>query len=439
MREAKIMTLKIIKILLWMYLFFLPLMNLPKPLLLGTKIQYCDIVFIFLFIIWFFVMGKFSFPLQKNIKYSLSMIVVINLFSCLNSRNLSVSVINYVGFLYLVVLFFLLVAILKDLNMFNMVIQIIFLSSIITSVIGIGSFILYLTGNTALTKSFLFFTPLKASVVPLPRLCSTFVSPEMFITFSQLGLVCGIIKIELMSNPIKRRLAFFGVLIILIAVSISYSRSLTGLFLAMSLILLVKKNIKFLMPLRLAVTILFIILFCAAILTSIWIIYPISISHDADAELTTVAFRTSPDMRSILQSAAVRIAIEKPFFGIGQGMFTYQLKNYIDFRLARHTIKINDFRSLEIDPHSTYFGALAETGFLGLTSMLILFGAFLKSTIISLKEAQASKYKIVKFYLFASFVGYLLTACFVDIFAFRHFWINLSLLVSCGNIDTNNG
>ena len=171
MREAKIMTLKIIKILLWMYLFFLPLMNLPKPLLLGTKIQYCDIVFIFLFIIWFFVMGKFSFPLQKNIKYSLSMIVVINLFSCLNSRNLSVSVINYVGFLYLVVLFFLLVAILKDLNMFNMVIQIIFLSSIITSVIGIGSFILYLTGNTALTKSFLFFTPLKASVVPLPRLC----------------------------------------------------------------------------------------------------------------------------------------------------------------------------------------------------------------------------------------------------------------------------
>ena len=276
-------------------------------------------------------------------------------------------------------------------------------------------------------------------MVPLPRLRSTFVSPEMFITFSQLGLVCGMIKIELMGNPIKKEIGVFGVLIILAAVFISYSRSLTGLLLTLSLILLVKENIKFLIPLRLAIITLFIILFCAAILTSIWVIYPISISHDADAELTTVAFHTSPDMRSILQNAAVKIAIEKPFFGIGQGMFTYQLKNYIDFKSASHTIKINDFRSLEIDPHSTYFGALAETGLLGLISMLIFFGAFLKSTIIPLKELHASKYKIVKFYLFASLVGSLLTGWFVDIFAFRHFWINLALLVSSDNIDTNNG
>ena len=93
----------------------------------------------------------------------------------------------------------------------------------------------------------------------------------------------------------------------LAAVFIPYSRSLTGLLLTLSLILLVKENIKFLIPLRLAIITLFIILFCAAILTSIWVIYPISISHDADAELTTVAFHTSPDMRSILQNAAVKI------------------------------------------------------------------------------------------------------------------------------------
>ena len=51
-------------------------------------------------------MRKLYFPIHKNIKYSLIMIVAINLFSCLNSSNLSVSIINYLGLLYLVVLFF---------------------------------------------------------------------------------------------------------------------------------------------------------------------------------------------------------------------------------------------------------------------------------------------------------------------------------------------
>ena len=42
--------------------------------------------------------------------------------------------------------------------MFNMAIQIVFLSSVIASVIGIVSLILYLNGNTALTKHFLFYS-----------------------------------------------------------------------------------------------------------------------------------------------------------------------------------------------------------------------------------------------------------------------------------------
>ena len=419
------------------YLLILPLMNLPKPFLLTDKIQYADIVFIFLFIICLFslIVNKFIFLPHKSIKYALILLIVVNLFSCLNSRNFYISIVDYLGLLYLAALFVIFFSILKDIKIFDNAIRVIFIISVLTSVIGILSLVYYSLGNNTSASAFLYFSPLKSSIVPFPRIRSTLISPEMFITFSQLGLVCGIMEIERQETMKKKILPFLGVIIIVLAALISYSRSLAGLFLTLSVIALYKRNVRFLMPFKAILVTFFIFLLCATVITSIWIIYPMSFSSDTNTELATVTFHTSPDIRAILRKAAFEITGEEPLFGIGQGMFAYRSQNYIGLSAAKHTMQIGNFKLFKIDPHCTYFGAMAETGFLGLMSMLVFFYTILRSAVVSLRESRESKYRNAKFYLFACFAGYLLTGWFVDIFAFRHFWINLALLAAISDHD----
>jgi len=154
----------------------------------------------------------------------------------------------------------------------------------------------------------------------------------------------------------------------------------------------------------------------------------------------TITLRTSPDIRALLRDAAFRIALKHPFFGIGQGMFTYEVNDYLDLNAARNTIKINDWAlPLKIDPHCAYFGSIAETGFISLLLLLVLFYFIISGSMASIKEHQNSKSINIKIFLFASFLGYLLSGWFVDIFTIRQFWINMALLVCCENtMETKN-
>ena len=174
-----------------------------------------------------------------------------------------------------------------------------------------------------------------------------------------------------------------------------------------------------------------------SIIGSIWIIYPITLSQDKNAELITVTFHISPDIRAILRKTALNISLKNPFFGIGQGMFTYELKNYIDLNAARNTLKINNFNLLEIDPHCSYFGTIAETGFIGFLAILIVFYSVMSASLKSIKESPQSKYRNIAIYLFVSLIGYFITAWFMDIFTLRQFWINAALLIGASSILKN--
>ena len=434
--------IKIFDILFWLYLLMLPLMSVPRPFPLGAKVQYADIIFIFLFFLWSLRIFRFkniSFPSRKII-ILLSLLIVANLFSCLNSKSFSSSIVDYLGLLYLVSLFIVFASCFQMKRMFFTGALIIFLTSLAASIIGIGSLILYKIGKYAWATNFLLFTPLKDSIVPFPRIRSTFLTPEMFILFSQLGMVCGMISLESQNNPKIKRLFSISIIVIIAAVLFSYSRSLTGFFMALSTIVLYKKNIRFAALVRILTILVSAVLLISAIIFSIWIVYPVTLTRDVNTELMTITLRTSPDIRALLRDAAFRIALKHPFFGIGQGMFTYEVNDYLDLNAARNTIKINDWAlPLKIDPHCAYFGSIAETGFISLLLLLVLFCFIISESMASIKEHQNSKSINIKIFLFASFLGYLLSGWFVDIFTIRQFWINMALLVCCENtMETKN-
>jgi hypothetical protein len=324
---------------------------------------------------------------------------------------------------------------------FEIGIWIIFLVSLTASLLGIISFAAFVIGKYSWTERFLLYVPVRASVVPFHRISSTLVLPEMFITFSQLGMVAGMILLEI-ERSVKWKITLsLGVIIIILAACIAYSRSLAGFFVALSIILFFKKSTRYLVPLKIGVSIVTTLLLLLAIMTSIWIIYPVKVSKDQSEELLTVSIHTSPDIRFFLRNAAIEIALKYPLFGIGQGVFTSEVKDYIDISAARNTFKINNFNNkLEADPHCAYLGTLAETGFLGFSAMGIFLYSIIYVSARYIKNMCPSTDRSMCIYLLAGLVGYLVTGLFVDIFSMRQFWLNSALLISAFTVaKQNNG
>ncbi|MCX5816436.1 MAG: O-antigen ligase family protein [Proteobacteria bacterium] len=225
-----------------------------------------------------------------------------------------------------------------------------------------------------------------------------------------------------------------GIGIILIAAIIAYSRSLAGLFFAFSSMLFLKKTVRYLLPFKIITAAFAVFLLISAVIASIWTIYPVTVSKDTTAELLTVNIHTSYDIRAFLGTAAVNMALKYPLFGVGQGVFTDEVKHYVDLSVAKNTSMINDHIIPGIDPHSVYFGALAETGLLGLAAICLFLTLLLRTAWILINKSCASTWKTISTYFFWGFIGYLITGFFVDILSIRSFWLLGALLLSASNI-----
>ena len=423
---------KKIDLLFLLYLLFLPLMCLPRPFPLGSKIQYADILFAALFLLWLFyalIFKKARLP-TGNLLIALGLLIAANLFSCVFSKKISVSLPDFIGLLYLTALFIVAFSILCEKKMFEKSIRLIFIVSVAVSLLGLASFAAFMLGKYSWVMRFLLYIPSRVSIVPFPRISSTLVLPEMFIIFSQLGLVSGMALLELNKNRKWTAAVILGIIVILIAAAIAYSRPLAGFFFAFSSILFLKKSARYLFPLKIIVALFVAFLLVSAVITSIWIIYPVGVSNDTSAELVTINIHTSPDIRVFLRDAAVNIALRHPFFGIGQGLFTDEAKHYIDLSAAKNTLRINDLDTLALDPHSAYFGALAETGVLGLGAICLFLFFLMRTARASINKAPASDWRTISAYFFWGFIGYIMTGFFVDILSMRSFWLFGALLLS---------
>jgi len=419
-----------------LYLLLLPLMCLPRPFPLGNKIQYADILFAAFFLLWLFyalIFKKARLP-TGNLLIALGLLIAVNLFSCVFSKKISVSLPDFIGLLYLTALFIAAFSILREKKMFEKSIRLIFVVSFAVSLLGLASFAAFMLGKCSWAMRFLLYVPVRASIIPFPRIDSTLVFPEMFIIFSHLGLVSGMSLLALNKNKKLAAAVILGIVIILITAAIAYSRPLVGFFFAFSSMLFLKKSARYLLPLKIMIALFTAFLLLSAIITSIWIIYPVEVFKDTSAELLTVNIHTSPDIRVFLRDAAVNIALRHPFFGIGQGVFTDEAKHYIDFSAAKNTLRINNFDTLALDPHSAYFGALAETGLLGLGAIWLFLFFLLRTAWASINKAPASDWRTISAYFFWGFIGYIITGVFVDILSIRSFWLLGALLLSASYI-----
>ena len=85
-----------------------------------------------------------------------------------------------------------------------------------------------------------------------------------------------------------------------------------------------------------------------------------------------------------------------------------------------------------LDPHSTYFGTLAEIGLIGFISVIIILFFFL-IIIFKLKILNINSYKNIA--LISIVLYYILVSINIDILNFRHLWIIFAIIILLKRIN----
>lgn len=101
-----------------------------------------------------------------------------------------------------------------------------------------------------------------------------------------------------------------------------------------------------------------------------------------------------------------KMAESNPIFGVGLGNFYDNVQGKHIFRFSFFDWK-NQFEQVTLtDPHDIFFETMAETGFLGLMSLLLLLGYFVYIDITLFKRSHFRSYIIISFwslFIFALF------------------------------------
>jgi O-antigen ligase len=144
-----------------------------------------------------------------------------------------------------------------------------------------------------------------------------------------------------------------------------------------------------------------------------------------DTPFTTNEILFSNDQVMILESfylfakrCALAVGQQNPVVGVGPGNFNQALDNLDEVRFGGLK-KLKNF-----DPHSTYFGGLAETGTIGLLSILLLFYFAIKKLNVLFVQSP----KAVWYCLLVVIQIFLIEGISTDIMNFRNLWVILGII-----------
>ena len=430
--------------LIYLYIIFLPLMKLPKLSFMGNKIQYADLIFIPLFLLYLFRLfqRRFKAVVRDRIDLSLILLIVISFLSFFHASAKKDIFLDFAGIVYLVSLYFVFTNFINKKQIFDRANFFLFVATLFVSISGILIAIFYYIFNIEKLSYFFYARTFgtQSSLVPFARTSSFLNLPEMFIGFILLGLSSAFVyrnslrKVSLS----KRRLVDFCIALIILSAFFAFSRSLVGLMLFLTLITFrFSKKSFFSSMLRIFCLFGFILLFSSAIIVGAFAVYPVSLSLDNITGIANFSFNCSLHTRVYLTKAALAIGREHPFLGLGLGSFTNHFRKFLSKGdiVALSSIRQIQPSLLKIDPHSLYFGAIAEIGYLGTSALLFMLFCFLSRIITAYKLANNNFYFRNSCYIYLSaLLGYLLNGFFVDILSIRSFWVLLSLGIISANL-----
>lgn len=401
-------------------------MRMPKLPFMGDKLQYCDLAFVPLFVIFIITALKSKSKIMRDKSWFLPVALALaSSLSLFHSPYKKEVYYDTLGLFYLVALFFVIAGLAKDRKMLIRADTILSISGALVSLLGIIFFTFYNFYNMKWLSPFMYarVTDTQTALLPFRRSASLLTLPEMFVNFSLLSLASLFILLDKQRTTRAKAIVGLSVAVVISATFLAFGRSSIGLMLLCCAVTFRfrKKNIASYCLFTLCV-ILFFFLFISAAILWFYTIAPSSFFID-NSGIAHLLFNTKWDTRYYLAKAGLIMGNSHPWLGSGLGSFTNHFSAFLSpYDLSSLAARRGEpIESLRIDPHSLYFGAIAEIGWLGLLILL----SFLFSVLRRLQKGMKGEYACYVF--FFAIAGFLINGLFVDVLSMRSLWLALSL------------
>ena len=438
-----------------MLILFIPIMiNTPgNPLFpepIGAKIQIVDFVFLFLLAAWLY---KFYHNQVRFNRTSLGtpiiLYITVSLLSIVNSSNIKSSLVEFIGILYLIALFYLVVNVVRDRKTFEMVIRSWLITSALIAFLGIlGVILAYVFGiKFFLVREYTSFPYLGH----IYRVYSTFGVNSKFVS-SYLNISLPIcLALLLNSGSGKKRLFYYVILILFMCVlPFTFSRGWLGLAVATYMVLArFQKPEWYYRYLRVSVVI-FIILFGLFIfLISRWQFVDfqtkkITVENSTNIE-PNIAFTDNGEVLEKirvetgymdttyyrLKRVAIEMILDHPLIGVGLGGFNDEISRYKEEK------KLSDIFPA-MDPHCMILGKAAQTGLVGLIALVILWGKSIRKALNMSFTSRDNYFQIISWAMFSSMVGFVIQSIDMDIMNFRFLWFLFAFVFVVESLESTS-
>jgi len=438
-----------------MLILFIPIMiNTPgNPLFpepIGAKIQIIDFVFLFLLAAWLykFYHNQVRFN-RTSLDIPLVFYLVASFLSIINSSNIKSSLVEFIGILYLIALFYLVVNVVRDRKTFEMVIRSWLITSALIAFLGIlGVILAYVFGiKFFLVREYTSFPYLGH----IYRVYSTFGVNSKFVS-SYLNISLPIcLALLLNSGSGKKRLFYYVILILFMCVlPFTFSRGWLGLAVAIYMVLArFQKPEGYYRYLRVLVVI-FIILFGLFIsLISRWQFVDFqtrktTVENNTSIKPSIAFTDNSKELEKVsveigyidttyyrLKRVAMEMILDHPIIGVGLGVFDDEIRRY-----KREGRLPGIFPAM--DPHCMILGKAAQTGLVGLLALIILWSKAIRKALNMSFVAKDNYFQIISWAIFSSLVGFIIQSIDMDIMNFRFLWFLIALVYIVEKLESTS-
>jgi len=424
--------------ILYLYIVLIPVMKVPYLPLVGQKIQYSELVFLFLLIYWMRQLFNGSRNLVTvPLKFALSGMLIIFLLSFIPSKNWLISALEYAGILYLAFLYALLCQLVDTQELWRRLIKCWCFFGLLIALTGIAAyFYSALNGRlNFLVTNHDYLGNVNQGLVL--RLTSIFRHPAMLTMYLHVSIVFGFVLANTEKNNRERLFGYLVVGVCFVAAILTKTRCNAGIALTVFLALayMAKENI-YLLILRYLSFIYAVILMVMVIVLTVWWVFPVKLQRNPAEQTVTVKLNTAYQVYFIQHLMETKIIKDYPWTGVGLGMSNAKAVDYIKYPEVEKSFRmlypdlsedqVNKYK-ISIDPHSLYLGLGAETGFLGLGALLFFIFKMLALFFKKIKQEKNSDSRYICGVFLAGLLGFLFNSLYVDMLSIRAFWFMIAM------------
>ena len=404
------------------------------------KIQVADVVFLAVFIpvAVKFISERKKVYLSPFIK-PMAMYLLAAALSIFVSVNLMTTTIEFIGICYLILLFLLLINIVDTKELFYYGVWCWVVISVAVCIIGLYGIILAYGFN--INNPFVGLWLKHPYINHLYRVHSTFFQNEKF--FSSYLLISIPLTLSLVFYEKRGRVRSFliaALVLFLINAFFTYSRSLVGILSAIYIVAfrcsgyLASKRNFFVRSLKISGIVFIAVIWAATILFSYVQLIGVSSKtaklydlpegmqepfyyrHDIGIERTDTTVYYNYTYYLFLKKYALKMFAERPLLGVGGGAFLDKMKIYdLEGKAPQNY--------LLYDPHSMFFGSLAEGGMIGFGALIFLWSAIIFFIRKRIKDYRDDFIFYVAVASYAAIIGYFIQGTDIDIMNFRFLWL----------------